>query len=158
MDFGFLRASNPDYSRPDKSNDRIVESIDGYTSYLLIVDEFTRHVWVFLCNSKEPPIDIVNLHLDVFGSRLGGSIRCDQGGELARSHEFVNQMTLRQYSVEPTSADNPAQNKSVEKWNDIYWLLPSEFYYMAPVYQLFFGPLHYSMPSGFTIEGCTEQQ
>jgi hypothetical protein len=42
MDFGFLRASNHDYtSRPDKSTDRIVESIDGYTSYLLIVDEFT---------------------------------------------------------------------------------------------------------------------
>jgi hypothetical protein len=119
MDFGFLRASNFDYSQPDKSKDRVIESFDGYNSYLLIVDEFTRHIWVFLCKSKEPPLDMVNLHLDIFGSRLGGSIRCDQGGELARSRDFVNQMTLRDYSVEPTGADNPSQNKSVEKWNDV---------------------------------------
>ena len=29
MDFGFLRASNFDYSRPDKSKDRVIESFDG---------------------------------------------------------------------------------------------------------------------------------
>lgn len=28
-------------------------------------------------------------------------------------------MTLWNYSVEPTGAGNPSQNKSVEKWNDI---------------------------------------
>lgn len=119
MNFGFLRASNFDYTRPDKSKDRVIQSLDGYNSYLLIVDEYTQHIWVFLCKSKEPPLDLVNLHMDIFGSRLGGSIRCDQGGKLARSHNFVNQMTLRNYSVEPTGADNPSQNESVEKWNDI---------------------------------------
>ena len=119
MDFGFLRASNFDYSRPDKSKDRVIESFDGYTSYLLIVDEHTRFIWVFLCKTKEPPLNLVNLHLDIFGSSSGGSIRCDQGGELARSHDFVTQMTLRQYTVEPTGADDPSQNKSAEKWNDV---------------------------------------
>ena len=119
MDFGFLRASNFDYSRPDKSKDRIIQSFDGYNSYLLIVDEHTRFIWIFLCKTKEPPLDLVNLHLDIFGSRLGGSIRCDQGGELARSHEFVTQMTLLKYTVEPTGADDPAQNKAAEKWNDV---------------------------------------
>jgi hypothetical protein len=119
MDFGFLRASNFDYSRPDSTTDRVIHSFDSYNSYLLIVDEHTRYIWVFLCQSKEPPLDLVHLHLDIFGSRLGGSIRCDQGSELARSHEFVNQMTRRQYPVEPTGANNPSQNKGVEKWNDI---------------------------------------
>ena len=117
MDFGFLRASNFDYSRPDKSKDRIIESFDGYNSYLLVVDEHTKYIWIFLCKSKEPPMDLVNLHLDIFGSTLGGSIRCDQGGELARSHDFVTQMALRHYTVEPTGADNPSQNKAAEKWN-----------------------------------------
>lgn len=62
---------------------------------------------------------MVNLHLDFFGSVLGGSIRCDQGGELARSHDFVTQMAKRQYTVEPTGADDPAQNKAAEKCNDV---------------------------------------
>ena len=83
------------------------------------MEEHTRHIWIFLCKSKEPPLELVNLHLGVFGNRNGGSIRCDQGGELARSHEFVSQMTLRKYTVEPTGADDPAQNKSAEKWNDV---------------------------------------
>jgi hypothetical protein len=55
MDFGFLRASNFDYSKHDKSEDCIVRSFDGYNSYLLIVDEYTKFIWVFLCTSKEPP-------------------------------------------------------------------------------------------------------
>ena len=86
-----------------------MQSFNGYNSYLLIVDEYARLIWVFLCKSKEPPMDLVHLHLDIFGTTKGGSIRCDQGGELAHSHEFVTQMMLRRYTVEPTSADNPAQ-------------------------------------------------
>jgi hypothetical protein len=119
MDFGFLRASNIDYSRPDHSKDQVIESFDGYNSYLLIVDEHTKFIWVFLFTSKEPPLEMVHLHLDIFGSSFGGSIRCDQGGELARSHDFITQMVKRHYTVEPTGADDPAQNKAAEKWNDI---------------------------------------
>jgi hypothetical protein len=48
MDFGFLRASQADYSRPDKSKERVVTSFDGYNSYLIIVDEYTKYVWVYL--------------------------------------------------------------------------------------------------------------
>eukprot|EP00804_Cyclotella_cryptica_P016939 CCRYP_001875-RA/>CCRYP_001875-RA protein AED:0.38 eAED:0.38 QI:0/0/0/1/0/0/3/0/857 len=133
--------SNCDYSRPDKSNDRVIESFDGYNSYLLVVDEHTRFIWVFVCKSKEPPMALVNLHLDIFGSTVGGSIRCDQGGELARCHDFVTQMALRQYTVEPTGVDDPAQNKSAEKWNDVLAVtvrvllygsgLPAIFWYAA---------------------------
>ena len=119
MDFGFLRASNFDYSRPEKSTDRVITSFDGYSSYLIVVDEYTKFIWVFLCKTKEPPMILLHLFLDLFGSKAGGSIRCDQGGELAQSHEFVTQMILRKYSVEPTGADNASQNKAVEKWNDV---------------------------------------
>ena len=46
---------------PDENiakTDRVVTSFDGYEAYLLIVDEATRHVWVFLTKSKDPSVDI----------------------------------------------------------------------------------------------------
>ena len=98
MDFGFLRASNIDYSRPDHSKDRVIESFDGYNSYLLIVDEHTKFIWVFLCTSKEPPLEMVHLHLDIFGSTFGGSIRCDQGGLFREyGHESVTLLNRNPY-------------------------------------------------------------
>jgi hypothetical protein len=118
MDFGFLRASTFDYSRPDKSKDRVVTSFDGYNSYLLVVDESTKYTWVYLCASKEPPIALIKMHLDHFGSQ-SGFIRTDQGGELAGCDDFLTRMALRHFIVEPTGADSPNQNKQVEKYNDI---------------------------------------
>jgi len=44
MDFGFMRASNEDYKRPNKMSDRVILSYDGYSSYLLIVDRASRRV------------------------------------------------------------------------------------------------------------------
>ncbi len=52
MVFGFMRASALDYSWPDKSKDHVVQSFDGYSPYLLIVDEASRFVWIFLTASK----------------------------------------------------------------------------------------------------------
>jgi hypothetical protein len=52
---------------------------------------------------------------------LGGFIRCDQGGELARSHAFIDMaLTEFGYKVEPTGADSPSQNGQAEKWNDVF--------------------------------------
>ena len=88
MDFSFMRASSSDYSIPNKKLDRVVTSWDGYSSYLLIVDEASRYIWVFLTKSKEPLLEIIDTFLDRFGHKHGGSLRSDQGGELARSHAF----------------------------------------------------------------------
>ncbi len=65
----------------------------------------------------------MRLFLRTFGrSRsLGGFIRCDQGGELARSHAFIDMaLTEFGYKVEPTGADSPSQNGQAEKWNDVF--------------------------------------
>jgi hypothetical protein len=43
-DFGFMRLSHLDYTRPNKKTDHVVESWDGYFSYLLIVDEASGYV------------------------------------------------------------------------------------------------------------------
>ena len=119
MDFGFMRASSSDYAAPNKSVDRVITSWDGYSSYLLIVDEASRYIWVFLTKSKEPPLDIIDTFLNRFGHRNGGSIRSDQGGELARSFAYSD-MLLRKhkYVVEPTGADSPSQNGGAEIYNN----------------------------------------
>ena len=119
MDFGFMRASESDYSRPDKTKDRIVQSFDGYSSYLLIVDEASRFVWIFLTASKEPPLDIIREFLTQHGHSDGGSVHTDQGGILARC-SALQDMLLRDfhYMFEPTGADSPSQNGAVEIYND----------------------------------------
>jgi hypothetical protein len=119
MDFGYLRASTFDFSRPDKHSDRVVTSFDGYNSYLLIIDEYTKYVWIYLCVSKEPPIALIHLHLDQFGAK-SIHIRCNKGGELAGCAAFITGMAERGVIVEPTGSDSPEQNKQAEKWNDIF--------------------------------------
>ncbi len=51
MDFGFMRASSSDYRKPNPKTDQVVQSWDGYSSYLLIVDEASPFMWVFLTKS-----------------------------------------------------------------------------------------------------------
>ena len=120
MDFGFIRASSSDYgiTPPANPEDRVVYSFDGYSSYLLIVDRRSKRGWIFLRKTKEPPVDLVHIFLKKFGLSTGGIIRCDQGGELARSAKFRT-MALGAclYVVEPTGADSPSQNGGAERWN-----------------------------------------
>jgi len=88
-----------------------VSSYDGFTSYLLVVDEASRFVWVFLTAKKSPPIDIIKEFLIQHYHDDGGCIQTDQGGELARSSAI-------HYTLEPTGADSPSQNGAVEIYND----------------------------------------
>ena len=119
LDFGFMRASTQNFQRPNKAQDRVVLSYDGFSSYLLIVDEASRHVWVFLTKTKEPPMDIISAFLARHGHTNGGCIRTDQGGELARSSQLLD-MVLRKYNyvMEPTGADSPSQNGAIEIYNN----------------------------------------
>ena len=119
MDFGFLRASSSDMTQHGtKGGDRVVYSHDGYTSYLLIVDEASRYIWVFLTSTKSPPINIVHEFLVTHGLPDGGFIRTDQGGELAGSSAFLNVCGENHYKSEPTGLDTPSQNGNVEIYND----------------------------------------
>ena len=119
MDYGFMRASTANFSQPHKGTDRVVWSYDGYSSYLLIIDEASRYVWVFLTASKDPPLDLITAFLQQHGHEDGGSIRTDQGGELTWSLKFQD-LLLRQfhYTLEPTGADSPSQNGAIEIYND----------------------------------------
>jgi hypothetical protein len=63
-------------------------------------------------------MDIINTFLTRFGHKDGGSVRTDQGGELARSTTLPDNL-LRQhnYIIEPTGANSPSQNGAVEIYN-----------------------------------------
>jgi hypothetical protein len=97
----------------------VIESFDGYSSYLLIVDEVSKHSWIFLTKTKDPPIELTRIFMREFCNADGGFIRCDQGGELAQSTEWRTAMLEEfQYKVKPTGADSPSQNGQVERYND----------------------------------------
>ena len=114
----FYAASSSDYTTPNKTLDQVIDSWDGYSSYLLIVDEASRYIWVFITKFKEPPLDIIDTFLDRFGHRNGGSIRSDQGGELARSFAYSDLLLQKhKYIVEPTGTDSQSQNGAVEIYN-----------------------------------------
>jgi hypothetical protein len=118
MDFGFLRSSSSDLSPPHKVGDFFVYSYDGYTSYLLIVDEASRYAWVFLTLNKSPPLNIVDEFLKTHGLPDGGFICTDQGGELAGRQSFLDVCGINHYISELTGADTPSQNGAVEIYND----------------------------------------
>ena len=74
MDFDFMRASSVDYTKPNKDTDRVVDSYDGYSAYLAVVDETSRHIWVFMRKSKEPPVDLISTFLLLHGIDAGGVV------------------------------------------------------------------------------------
>jgi hypothetical protein len=118
MDFGFMQASSPEYRGQTKLRDRVISSWDGYSSYLLIVNEASWYIWVFHTKSKDPPIDIVETFLGRFIHEDGGVLRMDQGGELARSFDFGDTILQNhKYVLEPTGADRTSKNGAAEIYN-----------------------------------------
>ena len=107
MDFGFMKGKQDNISS---------RSHDGYNSYLLIIDYYTRYLWIFLSKNKQPPIKVLHKFLRTYGQRQGiRTIRTDQGGELARSSAFQQAITEAGYSIEITGSDNSAQNGIAER-------------------------------------------
>ena len=80
MDFGFVRGSA--FSKKDELG-RTITSLDGFRSYLIIVDRATRYKWLFLTTTKHPPLDEVDSVLKKFchiTEPLNCTVRTDQGG------------------------------------------------------------------------------
>ena len=51
MDYAFVTGPEA-----NKKTGNIISSFDGYTSYLMIVDEASRYIWVLLAKDKPPNI------------------------------------------------------------------------------------------------------
>ena len=62
MDFGFVRGSQFKEIKEGKT----ITSIDGFNSYLIIIDRSTRYTWIFLQFSKDHPINVIERLLSKF--------------------------------------------------------------------------------------------
>ena len=104
MDFGFIKG--------EKDELKILESYDGYSAYLIILDKKTRYMWIFLCKNKIPPTKTVEKFLKKHGitedlankEGLKLTIRTDRGGELYGSLAFKTMAAKLRYSIELTVA------------------------------------------------------
>ena len=114
MDFGFVRSKDWVSKTEDGTT---ITSIDGFNSYLLVIDKATRYLWVYLTKRKTPPLSIVEKLLDFYGPRIKGDkvIRTDLGGELARSFAFQKLVSTHKYRLETTGAYSSKQNGLVER-------------------------------------------
>ena len=131
LDFGFMRASSDSFHKTPGAS-RVVDSYDGYNSYLLITDAKTRFTWVFLTTSKAPPIDLVKTFLLQNGLPTGyRALRLDQGGELWRSAALRDVTANAGYIMEPTGSDSPHQNGKVERLNGTFGVMVRSLLYSS---------------------------
>ena len=63
MDFGFVRGK----ATVATEKGTFITSKEGYKCYLLIADEFSQHLWVFLFTNNNSPEDTVTSFFDTHG-------------------------------------------------------------------------------------------
>ncbi len=119
MDFGFMKGSG--YCHKDEEG-RTITSIDGYRSYLLIIDEASRYTWIFLTKTKAPPLEILQQFFEQHGNRNlpNRIVRTDEGGELWASTKFKETVMNAGYIMEPTAPGAPFQNGLAEQPNQTF--------------------------------------
>ena len=112
-DFGFVRGSEFSLKL---ENGKTITSIDGKNSYLLIADRKTRFLWIYVSDSKEPPVNEVKLILDKFGcANPHRTIRTDQDKALGKSALFHKMVENAGFLVELTGTDNSKANTRAER-------------------------------------------
>jgi hypothetical protein len=111
MDFGFVHGK---YIQKDEIGKRIT-SIDGYNSYLLIIDRKSRYTWIMLSKTKQPPLLFLTQFFNHHGLTSGRRIvATDRGGELHDSLQFRELIIQANYLLQPTAPDAPFQNGLAE--------------------------------------------
>ena len=131
IDFGYMRVSSEDYVKRHQAT-RVIQSYDGFNSYLIISDAKSRYTWIFLTSSKSPPVDILCEFLAKQGLKDSyRAIRVDQGGELWRSNELCKVVLEAKYVMEPTGNDSPNQNGKVERLNGTFGIMVRSLLYSS---------------------------
>jgi hypothetical protein len=113
MDMGFVRGKKLSYIDEDGC---LVASLDGYSSYLLIIDRASRYTWVFLTKGKTPQMENIRAFLDIHGSKHSTQryIWTYEGGKLGRSHKFQMLVCKANYIFQSTAPDASFQNGIAE--------------------------------------------
>lgn len=85
MDYGFVRGK----TTFKNEEGQLLTSKDGFNCYLLVAEEYTCYMLIFLFADKSPHMKTIKICLYIHGLAKGmRRIRSDQGGELAKSIEF----------------------------------------------------------------------
>ena len=115
IDFGFIRVS--DFKmKTNNGEGPTITSIDKKNSYCLIVDRATQYMWVYLGNTKAPPVEPVRMVLQKFGAKCTHrTVRSDQDQALGRLALFLKMLQEEEFTPELTGVDSSAQNTSVER-------------------------------------------
>ena len=112
-DFGFARGSEFSLKL---ENGKTITSIDGKNAYLLVADRKTRMLWIYVTDSKSPPVDQVRMILEKFGSaHTHRTIRTDQDKALGKSVAFAAMVENAKFALELTGTDSSKQNTRVER-------------------------------------------
>ena len=118
MDFGFVRGTDFNYKT---ETGRTITSIDGKSAYLAVIDRASRYTWIFITESKQPPVEIVRQLLEKFKStNPHRTVRVDQGGELGKSAAFRTMIGTTGFLREITGSDASTQNGMVENPNRMF--------------------------------------
>jgi Reverse transcriptase (RNA-dependent DNA polymerase) len=104
MDLGFIRGPEnlqEILKNGETPKQTVIESHDGYTSYLLIIDGATRYIWIFLNKTKNPPIQLIDNFLATHGNnqQQPGSITTSKGGVLEKSKTFQQHTKTQGYTI-----------------------------------------------------------
>ena len=108
IDFGFVRGSECRVKTEDGEGPTIT-SVDGKNLYCLIVDRATRYMWVYLSNTKEPPV--VGMILRKFGAKVTHRTVCsDQDKGLGKFVDFLVMLKDEEFTPELTGTNSSQQN------------------------------------------------
>ena len=73
-------------------------------------------MWVYLSNSKHPPIEPVQIVLQKFGSQHSHrTVRTDQDKHLGKSVDFARMIKEENFTLEFTGTDSLSQNSPAER-------------------------------------------
>ena len=115
MDFGFVRGTSFKLQTA-KGEGLTITCVDGKNSYCIIVDRATWHIWVFLSNTKDPPIEPVCMVLRKFGANITHrTVRTDQDKGLGKSKDFLKMLNNEEFTPELTGSDSSQQNSQAER-------------------------------------------
>ena len=82
------------------------------------MDRVSRYIWIFLTESKAPPISIARKVLEKFRcANLHRTVRTDQGGEPELSEQFQEIVVDVNFVLEVTESNASAQNAIAESQN-----------------------------------------
>ena len=115
IDWGFIVQRSSDTTRA-----KLLTSIDGDQSYLLLADHATHRLFGIPTGSKRPPVTWLHRWLTRFKSQNPNRIACmDQGGELGNSQEIKDLLEKHGFSIRLTAPESSHQNSPAERPHQI---------------------------------------